>query len=499
MRRKAESLGLDLGLRDEKDFMDGLHTAEGEGSSTVSGGIAGHGGRRSAISIEAYNGLEAEYHPTQRHSFSATPDRPGPHAVQDPSPFTGNIEGAAQAGNNNKGARGAHAQGGPSGLYTAQGVRISPNASAPSVLHVASARTTSANDHPSTSQGSQSQSSRSQQKSQYQPALGPIPLSDVEADNFTSASHARPRPYGSSLKDLLHSSSPQHNPYSGAGSNGAMSSLDPSPAAATGSPTTSTNHPTPHWGISTGTGTLAETGHASLVGRKGLDGRDGRESSTSPKRRRLHLNPPLHADDPSSLVVADVQNESDALHILALASGSGRGGRDGDRRGQGRHADEDLDNLTEGAALARRPGEGVGGSRGIYNQTLQTEQGGLTDDGRDEHGQASSTAYQRKGPISALLARQGADGDPLSRSRSQSKALISTRGRKSSVSRELKDYELVRKGIVPEDVACRLVDVFFRCHHHLFVSPPLAPCQSRSRLLVAISCYRNPGCHSLLW
>ncbi|CAK9782420.1 unnamed protein product [Cutaneotrichosporon oleaginosum] len=38
------------------------------------------------------------------------------------------------------------------------------------------------------------------------------------------------------------------------------------------------------------------------------------------KRRRLHLNPPLHTSDPSSIVVADVQNESDALHILALAS-----------------------------------------------------------------------------------------------------------------------------------------------------------------------------------
>jgi hypothetical protein len=31
------------------------------------------------------------------------------------------------------------------------------------------------------------------------------------------------------------------------------------------------------------------------------------------------LHPP-HKSDPSSIVVADVQNESDALHILALAS-----------------------------------------------------------------------------------------------------------------------------------------------------------------------------------
>lgn len=46
-----------------------------------------------------------------------------------------------------------------------------------------------------------------------------------------------------------------------------------------------------------------------------------KQSTPSPKRRRLHLNPPLHAADPSSIVVADMQNESDALQILALASG----------------------------------------------------------------------------------------------------------------------------------------------------------------------------------
>lgn len=48
---------------------------------------------------------------------------------------------------------------------------------------------------------------------------------------------------------------------------------------------------------------------------------DNTASTPSPKRRRLHLNPPLHAADPSSIVVADMQNESDALQILALASG----------------------------------------------------------------------------------------------------------------------------------------------------------------------------------
>ena len=41
------------------------------------------------------------------------------------------------------------------------------------------------------------------------------------------------------------------------------------------------------------------------------------EESPSPKRRRLD---PPHAADPNSIVVADIQNESDALHILAVAS-----------------------------------------------------------------------------------------------------------------------------------------------------------------------------------
>ena len=56
----------------------------------------------------------------------------------------------------------------------------------------------------------------------------------------------------------------------------------------------------------------------------------GTASTPSPKRRRLHLNPPLHAADPSSIVVADMQNESDALHILALASGQAESRDEGD-------------------------------------------------------------------------------------------------------------------------------------------------------------------------
>ena len=56
--------------------------------------------------------------------------------------------------------------------------------------------------------------------------------------------------------------------------------------------------------------------------------------SPSPKRRRLRLNPPVQASDPSSFVVADIQNESDALQILALASGHA-GGSAETRQGTG--------------------------------------------------------------------------------------------------------------------------------------------------------------------
>jgi hypothetical protein len=92
-------------------------------------------------------------------------------------------------------------------------------------------------------------------------------------------------------------------------------------------------------------------------------------SSASPKRRRLHLNPPLHAADPSSIVVADMQNESDALHILALA-------------GQGR---------------------------------------------------LESTAHKQP-------------------------------------TKSLREYPLVKLGIVTELQVLNLSEVFFRCHHHLYVS-----------------------------
>jgi hypothetical protein len=426
-RRKGESLGLDLGTIDE---------AAAVGSGSVSGsGLGAVGG------TDQYESREASYYPTQRHSFTAVhphnaPDRPGPHAVQDVS----QLGDAGRGGNGN--GNGSGAGRGGQALFTAQGARISPNASAPSVMPSASAQNPYGAPSDAPLQRPQPR------------GHGPIPLSDVEADGFGqhSGPHTRPRPYGSSLKDLLHTSSPQHNPYSGT-SNGAMSSLDPSPAAATttASPSTSANHPTPRWSIPV----EVAAGRAGS-GRKGLDGREG---STSPKRRRMHLNPPLHADDPSSLVVADVQNESDALHILALASGGGA--RD-------RHRQE-----GDG-------GRDAGATRGASRLNIDTKHddamepslrsGGTDERSSDDQANVSMGQARPRGPVSALLARQGADGDIISRSRSQSKAPAATRGRNKSVSRELKDYELVRRGIIHEDLACRLVDIFFRCHHHLFVS-----------------------------
>jgi len=43
------------------------------------------------------------------------------------------------------------------------------------------------------------------------------------------------------------------------------------------------------------------------------------ESADTPSPKRRRLDPP-HQDDPSSIVIADMQNESDALNILAVAS-----------------------------------------------------------------------------------------------------------------------------------------------------------------------------------
>jgi len=72
----------------------------------------------------------------------------------------------------------------------------------------------------------------------------------------------------------------------------------------------------------------------------------------SPKRRRLHLHPPVPAGDPSSIVVADMQNESDALHILALASQHGERKNGDDERGNKPQPDNMPDRQDKGKGRA---------------------------------------------------------------------------------------------------------------------------------------------------
>ncbi|WOO81900.1 Transcriptional activator ARO80 [Vanrija pseudolonga] len=76
---------------------------------------------------------------------------------------------------------------------------------------------------------------------------------------------------------------------------------------------------------------LSDAGRDSISGHSMRHERE-RERPRSPdtKRRRLHLGPSLQTTDPSSIVVADMQNESDALHILALAS-AGRPSSEGSK------------------------------------------------------------------------------------------------------------------------------------------------------------------------
>ncbi|WWC72160.1 uncharacterized protein I206_106120 [Kwoniella pini CBS 10737] len=126
-------------------------------------------------------------------------------------------------------------------------------------------------------------------------------------------------------------------------------------------------------------------------------------STPSPKRRRLHLNPPLHAADPSSIVVADMQNESDALQILALASGQ--------------------------AATK----ESIVGGRGKRNQETYLH---------EKSGQAATV-----------------------RDISNFKRFYDRR--KSDEAPALEDFPLIKLGILNVDQAVRLVDRYFRYYHHL--------------------------------
>ncbi|WWD19773.1 hypothetical protein CI109_104237 [Kwoniella shandongensis] len=142
----------------------------------------------------------------------------------------------------------------------------------------------------------------------------------------------------------------------------------------------------------------------------------GKPSTTpSPKRRRLHLNPPLHATDPSSIVVADMRNESDALQILALASGQAA----------------IQDDLEEEQDI--RNGSGRDGGAKLLSGTMGLNLG-----------------------IDAFA------------DKSSEKGLSPTVTQPAS----LGHFPLVKLGILSEDQVTRLTEHFFRCHHHLF---PMVP------------------------
>ncbi|WVF67254.1 hypothetical protein IAT40_002002 [Kwoniella sp. CBS 6097] len=135
-------------------------------------------------------------------------------------------------------------------------------------------------------------------------------------------------------------------------------------------------------------------------------------STSSPKRRRLHLNPPLHAADPSSIVVADMQNESDALQILALASGQA--------------AKQEKGSVPGGDSNHRTGGQtNVRGSRGSRMGTSRP-----------------STEFSGS--------------------------------RKPSQPPDLQDFALIRLGIISPEETMRLTDFFFRCYHHMFPMVPSA-------------------------
>ncbi|WRT70083.1 uncharacterized protein IL334_007077 [Kwoniella shivajii] len=126
-------------------------------------------------------------------------------------------------------------------------------------------------------------------------------------------------------------------------------------------------------------------------------------STPSPKRRRLHLNPPLHDSDPSSIVVADMQNESDALQILALASGQ----------------------------VSTK--ESLVGGRGRRNQETYMH---------EKSGNAATVGDMLN--FKQFFERRQSDEVPI-----------------------LEDYPLIKLGILNGDQALRLVNLYFRCHHHL--------------------------------
>ncbi|WVO16705.1 hypothetical protein L204_104386 [Cryptococcus depauperatus] len=136
------------------------------------------------------------------------------------------------------------------------------------------------------------------------------------------------------------------------------------------------------------------------------------KSSPSPKCRRMQVIPPLRASDPSSIVVADMRNESDALQILALASGQAAS-----REDDGIRVDEAKPHAIPQATRGTVP----------FEETTQSPVG-----------RALSPRPEEKG------------------------------------AKGLSQFPLVKMGILTKKQMFSLVNLFFKCHHHFFPIIPSA-------------------------
>ncbi|WWC91863.1 uncharacterized protein L201_006810 [Kwoniella dendrophila CBS 6074] len=169
------------------------------------------------------------------------------------------------------------------------------------------------------------------------------------------------------------------------------------------------NNPSPMTSVSNHTPPVAKTSFPSMTA--STSRQSFQHSSTpSPKRHRLHLNPPLHAADPSSIVVADMQNESDALQILALASG------------------QTIEKET------------IVGGRGRRNQEVYMH---------EKSGQATTVGGLSN--FKRFYERRQSEEPPI-----------------------LEDFPLIKLGILNCDQAVRLVDRYFRYYHHIIPMCPSA-------------------------
>jgi len=169
----------------------------------------------------------------------------------------------------------------------------------------------------------------------------------------------------------------------------------------------------------------------------------GAGSSPSGKRRRLQVNADSYESDPSNIVVADMQNESDALHILALASG----------QAGGRREDADPDASKDNSDNERSRGK-------------EGESSFRNGRGREVNSTGRSTGMN-SGQLSGGL-------DAVARRRERGREAYGTavsHGRKSVKQARIEDFPLIKLGIITSEQVSKLSEAFFHYHHHLFVSP----------------------------